>query len=104
MPDYGLRYVGADSLPSRLTEFDFQQNFQLLRADIEAINSQFRGDRRAGVAVLLLFLRVSGRPLDRISALPRTLLRHIGEKLQVDAHERSGIRIRGRPPTLGGLT
>jgi len=100
MPDYRLRYVGADSLPSRLTDFDLQQNFQLTAADVGAINGQFRGDRRAGVAVLLLFLRASGRPLDRISALPRVLLRHVAEKLHIDAPSIATLRsIYKRRPT-----
>jgi uncharacterized protein DUF4158 len=100
MPDYRLRYVGADSLPSRLTDFDLQQNFQLTAAEVEAINGQFRGDRRAGVAVLLLFLRASGRPLDRISALPRVLLRHVAEKLHIDAPSIATLRsIYKRRPT-----
>ncbi len=100
MADYGLRYVGADCLPGRLTEFDLQQNFRLSISDVEAIKTQFRSDHRAGVAVLLLFLRAAGRPLDRISVLPRVLLRYVAEKLQVDAPSIATLRsIYKRRPT-----
>lgn len=100
MADYGLRYVGADSLPGRLTEFDLQQHFQLSQADVDAIKAQFRAERLAGAAALLLFLRASGSPLDRISALPRALLRHIGERLEINAPSIATLRtIYTRRPT-----
>jgi hypothetical protein len=74
MSSYDFRYIGADSLPSRLSEFDLRQYFQLSRADILALTERFRIDRRAGAAILLLFLKVAGRPLDRFSVIPRSLL------------------------------
>lgn len=75
MTSYALRYVGADSLPSRLSDFDLQQYFQLSRHDIQALAERFRLDRRAGAAVQLLFLRAAGRPFDRYASIPRALLR-----------------------------
>lgn len=91
MANYEFRYVGADSLPSRLSEFDVQQYFRLSAADIAAINERFRADRRTAVSVLLVFLRACGRPLDRFSALPKTLLAYIGEAFGV------------QPPTIATL-
>lgn len=91
MSSYEFRYVGADSLPSRLSEFDVQRYFRLLSADIVALTDRFRADRRAGAAVLLLFLRASGRPLDRFTTLPKALLQHVGEALGV------------RTPTIASL-
>lgn len=91
MANYELRYVGVDSLPVRLSEFDVQQYFRLSAADVAAINERFRADRRTAVAVLLVFLRACGRPLDRFSALPKMLLAHVGEALGV------------QPPTIATL-
>lgn len=91
MANYELRYVGVDSLPVRLSEFDVQQYFRLSAADVAAINERFRADRRTAVAVLLVFLRACGRPLDRFSALPKMLLAHVGEVLGV------------QPPTIATL-
>jgi len=89
---YEFRYVGAESLPSRLSEFDVQQYFRLSQADVAALGKRFRVDRRAGAAVLLLFMRASGRPLDRFAAVPRTLLQQIGESLGIRAPTIASLR------------
>nr|WP_226382965.1 DUF4158 domain-containing protein [Burkholderia mayonis] len=81
MPGLGFRYVGQDRLPARLSEFDVERYFALTDSDIAAINERFRRDRRAGVAVQLVFLRASGHTLDHVGTLPRQLLRYIGERL-----------------------
>ena len=101
MSSYEFRYVGADSLPSRLSDFDIQQYFQLSRADVAALSQRFRADRRAGAAVLLLFLRAAGRPLNRFSSIPRALLRYVGSALEVSAPTIASLRaIYQRRPTL----
>lgn len=89
---YDLRYVGASSLPSRLPDFDLRQYFQLTQTDIATINAEFRGDRRAGAAVLLLFLRASGRPLDQVATIPRSLLRYVGEALVLSTPTIASLR------------
>jgi len=55
MSSYDFRYIGVDSLPSRLSEFDLRHYFQLSRADISALTERFRADHRASAAILLLF-------------------------------------------------
>jgi TnpA family transposase len=81
MPGLEFRYVGQDRLPSRLSEFDVERYFALTDSDIAAINERFRRDRRAGVAIQLVFLRASGHTLDHVGTVPRQLLRYIGERL-----------------------
>jgi hypothetical protein len=76
---YAYRYVGQEGLPARLSDFDQRQFFQLRDDDIQAVRQRFRQDRRAAVALQLLFLRAAGRPLDRFAAVPRNLLRHVCE-------------------------
>lgn len=78
-----FRYVGQDRLPARLSEFDVERYFALTDSDIAAINVRFRRDRRAGVAVQLVFLRASGHTLDHVGTLPRQLLRYLGERLEL---------------------
>lgn len=100
MSDFELRYVGAEALPRSLSEFDSSYYFKLGDEDALAINAQFRGINRIGVAVLLLFMRVSGRPLDRISSIPKALLQHISEKLDVAAPSIATLKtIYDRRPT-----
>jgi hypothetical protein len=80
---YQLRVVGADRLPRTLSEFDVARFFSLLPHDAMEIEERFRPDRRLGVAVQLVFLRASGRPLDRLAIVPKALLHHLAKELGV---------------------
>jgi hypothetical protein len=78
-----LRFVGATELPRSLSDFDVEQSFRISAADIAAIRERFRADRRLGVALQLVFLRATGRPLDRTASVPRALLRSLCAALGV---------------------
>ena len=78
-----LRFVGATELPRSLSDFDVDQSFRISNADIAAIRERFRADRRLGVALQLVFLRATGRPLDRTASVPRALLRSLCAALGV---------------------
>ncbi|MFZ6682218.1 Tn3 family transposase [Undibacterium sp. Tian12W] len=80
------------ALPNRLSDFDVEQYFQLSLEDIAAITQEFRGDRRAGAAALLLVLRATGRPLDQVTALPKLLLRYIGRALDITTPTIASLR------------
>ncbi|WP_353655697.1 DUF4158 domain-containing protein [Variovorax gracilis] len=58
-----------------MSELDVQQFFSLSKDDIFAICERFRDDRRVAAAIQLVFLRASGRPMDRFSTVPKVLLR-----------------------------
>lgn len=101
MFSYVYRYVGANSLPSRLSDFDIKHFFQLTQADIAAVTAGFRRDRHAAVAILLLLLRASGRPLDQVSTIPRALLRYVGETFGVAVPTIASLKaIYTRPQTF----
>jgi hypothetical protein len=55
----------------------------LLPDEAEEIRERFRADRRLGVAVQFVFLRSSGRPLDRLAVVPKALLHHLVKELGV---------------------
>ncbi len=78
---YVKRFIGAEGLPTRLTEFDVGQFFPLSKDDVAALCQRFRPDRRVAAAIQMLFLRASGRPLDRFAVVPRALLRSVSETL-----------------------
>ncbi|VTU42441.1 DUF4158 domain-containing protein [Variovorax sp. RA8] len=92
MSSYHLRFVGADHLPRTLSEFDVARFFHLAPDDAKAIKERFRADRRLGVAVQLVFLRASGRPLDRFAMVPRTLLQHLAKELGVTQTSIASLR------------
>ncbi|WP_231973454.1 DUF4158 domain-containing protein [Ralstonia insidiosa] len=87
-----FRYVGKDSLPTRLSEFDVDRYFALTESDIFAINQKFRRDGRAGAAIQLVFLRASGHTLDQLNTLPRQLLRYVGARLGVSTPTIASLR------------
>ena len=76
MSTYHRRFVGVTQLPRLLSDFDVEHFFRLLPDDVTAIRERFRADRRLGPALQLVVLRATGRTLDRVSAVPKTLLRH----------------------------
>ncbi len=83
MSTYHRRFVGVTQLPRLLSEFDVEHFFRLLPDDVTAIRERFRADRRLGPALQLVVLRATGRPLDRVSAVPKTLLRHLSNALNL---------------------
>ena len=92
MPAFALRFVGQEALPPRLSEFDREQFFSLTSADVAALREQFRSDRRLPAALMLMFMRVAGRPLDGFNVLPRNLLRHTAQVLAVSPPSIASLR------------
>jgi len=92
MPAFALRFVGQEALPPRLSEFDREQFFTLSSADVAAIREQFRSDHRLPAALMLIFMRVAGRPLDGFNVLPRNLLRHTAQVLAVSPPSIASLR------------
>ena len=92
VPAFALRFVGQETLPSRLSEFDREQFFELSAADVTAIREEFRSDHRLPAALMLTFMRVAGRPLDGFTVLPRNLLRHTAQMLGVSPPSIASLR------------
>jgi hypothetical protein len=92
MPAFALRFVGQEALPPRLSEFDREQFFSLTSADVAALREQFRSDHRLPAALMLMFMRVAGRPLDGFNVLPRNLLRHTAQVLAVSPPSIASLR------------
>ncbi|PSL80257.1 hypothetical protein C7T35_33120 [Variovorax sp. WS11] len=76
---FAQRFIGAETLPARMSELDVQQFFSLSKHDISGVCERFRDDRRVAAAIQLLFLRASGRPMDRFATVPKVLLRSVCE-------------------------
>ena len=89
---FAKRFIGAENLPTRLSEFDVQQSFSLSTDDIAAVAERFRHDRRVAAAIQMLFLRASGRPMDRFASVPKTLLRFVCDAFQTPAVSIASLR------------
>ncbi len=79
-------------LPTRLSEFDVQQSFCLSADDLAAVAERFRYDRWVAAAIQMLFLRASGRPMDRFASVPKRLLRSVCEAFQTSAVSIASLR------------
>jgi TnpA family transposase len=101
MRSIAFRFVGVERLPTKLSEFDVEAFFALTSDDIATIRSRFRRDRQVGAAIQLVFLRASGRNLDRVAVIPKNLLRYVGEQLGISAPTIASLQsIYRRQPTL----
>ena len=101
MSSYAYRFVGQESLPSRLPDFDLEQFFQLTEADIAAVTDRFRADRRVAGALQLLFLRAMGRPMSQSAVIPRNLLKYVTVALNAPPLSIASLRsLYERAPTL----
>lgn len=89
---FAKRFIGAENLPSRLSDMDVQQSFCLSVDDVAAVAARFRHDRRVAAAIQMLFLRASGRPMDRFASVPRTLLRSVSDAFQSAAVTIASLR------------
>lgn len=79
------RFIGADALPKNLSDHDVATYFVLPKEMIEAIKQRGALDRHAGaehrllaLAAQVAFLRATGRSMDNVALMPRTLLQHLG--------------------------
>ena len=89
---FAKRFIGVENLPSRLSEYDVREAFALSQDDVAAICDRFRHDRRVAAAIQMLFLRASGRPLDRFATVPKTLLRSVCDALETPAVSIASLR------------
>ncbi|MDM0109876.1 DUF4158 domain-containing protein [Variovorax sp. J22R24] len=89
---FAQRFIGAETLPFKMSELDVQQFFSLSKDDIFAVCERFRDDRRVAAAIQLLFLRASGRPMDRFATVPKVLLRSVFEALGLPSVSIASLR------------
>jgi hypothetical protein len=90
--------LGLRDLPREFSEFELQAFFNFSHAEHELI-ARRRGDNlKLGLALHIGFVRMSGRPLNSVRAVPAALLGHLGREL--DLATRPGISscaVRPRP-------
>ena len=96
---FAHRYVGADSLPARLSGFDVEQYFTLTKADVSRCADGFAPT--AACRRRYCFCTASGRPLDRVAVVPKNLLRTVSDALGAPTLTIARLRsLYQRRPTL----
>lgn len=86
------QYLGIDSVPRNIGELEFRAFFTFSTREKKAI-AQFRGPHlRLGAALQLGFLRMTGRTLEAVNAIPAALLKYIGTQLDLPTPDIASLR------------
>lgn len=91
MAGFHQRFVGATTFPKSLTEIDVGLCFRLSGDDVKALREKYK-DRSLGPAILLVFLRASGRSLEKVTAIPPILLKFLCAELGINERQIATIR------------
>ena len=92
MQGWQTPYLGLRELPREISAFELQAFFSFGPAEKELIERR-RGDRhKLGLALHIGFLRMSGRPLNSVRAVPVALLRHLGKLLEIETPDLASLR------------
>jgi len=84
--------LGLRELPREFSPFELQAFFTFSLAERELIERR-RGDhRKLGLALHIGFVRMSGRPLNSVRAVPVALLRHLGQTLDIATPDLASLR------------
>ncbi len=79
-------------LPREFSPFELQAFFTFSLAERELIERR-RGDHhKLGLALHIGFVRISGRPLNSVRAVPVALLRHLGQTLDIASPDLASLR------------
>ena len=82
MLGFHQRFIGASSFPKNLTDIDVGLCFRLSADDVAALKNKYL-ENALGPAVLLVFLRASGRPIESLNVIPAILLKYLCAELGV---------------------
>ena len=84
--------LGLRELPREFSPFELQAFFTFSLAERELIERR-RGDHhKLGLALHIGFVRMSGRPLNSVRAVPVALLRHLGQTLDIATPDLASLR------------
>lgn len=92
MSQLSLKFLGADHLPAKLSEFDLDRLFCLTPEEIAEVRRRFRREHQVAASIQLVFLRAAGRAFDADESVPRQLLGHLGRQLKCEAPNIATLR------------
>ena len=98
MHEWQAAFLGRRRLPRALSAFELEAFFTFTGAERRAIEQRRTPALQLGLALQLGFLRMSGRPLDAVGAVPPALWRHLGTQFAVTAPDLASLRSTGTAP------
>src|ERR1700735_3650970 len=94
-------YLGNRRFPREMNSFEVRRYFTLSSDDRLVLRHRFRSRSRLGAALQLGFVRMTGTTLDALDYVPRSVLGHVGDQLEMSAPELTTLRaLYRRPMTL----
>lgn len=92
VPQWQTPYLGARSLPKKLSSWEVDHFFTLTPDERDEICSRYSGLYQLAAALQLGFLRMTGCSLGGVHILPRNLLEYIGAQLDIDTPTIASVR------------
>ena len=92
MQGWQTPYLGLRDLPRELTQFELQAFFSFGREELELVARRRGDNHKLGLALHIGFVRMSGRPLNSVRAVPAVLLRHLGSMLDIETPDLASLR------------
>lgn len=78
-------FLGRRTLPADLSDYQIQAFFTFGADDLASLKKEFYTKTRTAAAIQLGYLALAGTELDAVRMLPRNLLRHVCEQLDLPA-------------------
>jgi TnpA family transposase len=81
MRHWHRQFLGRTQLPPTLSALAISEFFTLDRAEIQAVLSRYGVEMRLGSALQIGFLKMCGRPLDKLQRVPKAVLEHLSAQV-----------------------
>ncbi len=93
MQHWHSAFLGRRRLPREISAFELEAFFTFTGEERRAIEQRRTATLKLGLALQLGFLRMSGRPLAAVGAVPPALWRHLGAQFAVTAPDLASLRV-----------
>jgi hypothetical protein len=93
MQDWHATFLGRRRLPRELSAFELEVFFTFAGVERQPIVERRQPALKLGLALQMGFLRMTGRPLAAVGAVPPALWRHLGAQLAVTAPDLASLRV-----------
>ena len=94
MQSWRLGFLGIETIPPWLSEFEVEQFFCLSPSEISTIKTRRGSEMQLGLGLHIGFLRMSGRVLNSSDVIHWRILAFLGAQLGLAAGERWALRWR----------
>jgi hypothetical protein len=96
MQDWHATFLGRRRLSLELSAFELEASFPFNGGERQAIVDRCQPVLKLGLALQMGFLRMTGRPLAALDAVPRALWRHLGTQFAASAPDLASLRVMNR--------